>query len=174
MQTGFADYDSNGAANRGISMTQVDRWINELQLLPHPEGGFFREAYRCEESMARAHLPSRFGGDRSFSTAIYFLLVGSDFSALHRIQQDEVWHHYDGSGVTIVVTAPPGPNHPFLLAKDTPNGQRPQGVVAAGSLFGAYLNDPRSYAVVGCTVAPGFDFDDFTVPARDELINEFP
>jgi hypothetical protein len=155
-------------------MLNVERWINELELRPHPEGGYFREAYRCAESVSQAHLPDRFRGDRSFSTAIYFLLIGSDFSALHRIQQDEVWHHYEGSAVTIEVISPADEHRTIRLGKDLGKGERPQAVVEAGAIFGAYLSDPRSYALVGCTVAPGFDFDDFTVPSREELLNEHP
>jgi predicted cupin superfamily sugar epimerase len=155
-------------------MSQAERWINELQLRPHPEGGYFRETYRCDEVVARAHLPSRFRGDRSFSTAIYFLLDGADFSALHRIQQDEVWHHYDGSSVTIEVISAAGNHSAVLLGRNLGGGERPQTVIKGGCLFGAFLNNPLSYALVGCTVAPGFDFDDFTTPGRKELLEQYP
>jgi predicted cupin superfamily sugar epimerase len=155
-------------------MSEAERWINELQLRPHPEGGYFRETYRCNEVVPRAHLPSRFRGDRSFSTAIYFLLEGADFSALHRIQQDEVWHHYDGSSLTVDVISPDGNHSAILLGKNVGGGERPQTVVKAGCLFGASLNDARSYALVGCSVAPGFEFDDFTLPGRDELLDQYP
>jgi uncharacterized protein len=124
--------------------------------------------------VARAHLPSRFRGDRSFSTAIYFLLDGADFSALHRIQQDEVWHHYDGSSVTIEVISAAGNHSAFLLGRSLGGGERPQTVIKGGCLFGAFLNKPHSYALVGCTVAPGFDFDDFTTPGRKELLEQYP
>jgi predicted cupin superfamily sugar epimerase len=155
-------------------MSEAKRWIDELQLRPHPEGGYFRETYRSAEVVARAHLPSRFSGDRAFSTAIYFLLEGTDFSALHRIQQDEVWHHYDGSSVTIDLISPAGDHSAVRLGRNLDAGERPQAVIPAGFLFGAFLTDPRSYALVGCTVAPGFDFDDFTLPRRDELVKQYP
>ena len=77
-------------------MTDAERWIRDLQLQRHPEGGWFREVYRASEMIPRRSLPARFRADRSHSTAIYFLLEGSDFSALHRLKQDEVWHFYDG------------------------------------------------------------------------------
>ena len=118
-------------------MSVAEHWIKELQLQPHPEGGHFRETYRCEEAIARAHLPGRFTGDRSFSTAIYFLLKGTDFSALHRIRQDEVWHFYDGSTLTVDVIDPAGNHAALRLGKDIRAGEQPQAVVKAGCLFGA-------------------------------------
>lgn len=155
-------------------MSAAERWIEELQLRPHPEGGYFRETYRCEESIAQAHLPGRFTGDRSFSTAIYFLLKGTDFSALHRIRQDEVWHFYDGSTLTVDVIDSAGNHAALRLGKEIRVGEQPQAVVKAGCLFGASLSDPNSYVLVGCTVAPGFDFDDFTMPTREELCTQYP
>src|SRR5262249_48643619 len=86
-----------------LLMTEAQDWIEALQLQPHPEGGFFRETYRSPETIAREHLPPRFSGDRSFATAIYFLLRGTDFSALHTIKQDEVWHFYEGGSLTVYV-----------------------------------------------------------------------
>ena len=82
-------------------MTAAKAWIEGLQLRPHSEGGYFRETYRSAETIARKHLPPRFSGDRVFATAINFLLQGHDFSAMHRIRQDELWHFYDGCPLTI-------------------------------------------------------------------------
>jgi len=154
-------------------MTAYD-WIDALQLQPHPEGGWFRETYRAGEKIARAHLPARFTGDRSFSTGIYFLLQGQDFSALHRIQQDEVWHHYDGGALVIAALDPAGQLSTLRLGKNVRAGERPQAVVPAGHLFGAYPADPSSFALVGCTVAPGFDFADFEMPPRAEILQAYP
>ena len=149
-------------------------WIDGLQLRRHPEGGWFRETYRSDEGVGRAALPPRFGDDRAFSTAIYFLLEGEDFSALHRIKQDEVFHFYDGSSLTVHVIDPDGNYSALKLGRDWTAGERPQAVVPAGSLFGATVNDTRSYSLVGCTVAPGFDFADFELPPREELCRQFP
>jgi uncharacterized protein len=149
-------------------------WIERLQLSRHPEGGWFRETYRSEEVLARAALPSRFGGDRSFSTAIYFLLEGEDFSALHRIHQDEIFHFYEGSGLTLHLIDPAGSYAAVKLGRDLAAGELPQATMTAGSLFGATVNDRGSYALVGCTVAPGFDFADFAMPTRVELCRQFP
>jgi len=156
------------------SVTGAKLWIEGLQLRRHPEGGWFRENYRSEEVLAAAGLPRRFGGDRAFSTAIYFLLEGEDFSALHRIKQDEVWHFYDGSPLTLHVIDPEGRYSTIEVGRDLWAGEVPQAVVKAGCLFGATVNDTRSYALVGCTVAPGFDFADFEMPGLEELCRLYP
>jgi hypothetical protein len=155
-------------------MTAAQNWRESLELRRHPEGGWFRETYRSEELITRTALPSRFGGDRTFSTAIYFLLESEDFSALHRIKQDEVFHFYDGSALTLHVIDPQGSYTTVKVGRDLARGERPQTVVRAGSVFGATVSDPGSYGLVGCTVAPGFDFADFTLPGRGELCRQFP
>lgn len=155
-------------------MSGAKAWIDGLQLRRHPEGGWYRETYRSAEILSRAALPPRFSGDRACSTAIYFLLEGEDFSALHRIKQEEVFHFYDGSGLTLHLIEPAGTYAAFKLGRDLAAGELPQAVVPAGWLFGATVNDPRSYSLVGCTVAPGFDFADFSMPSREELRRQFP
>jgi predicted cupin superfamily sugar epimerase len=155
-------------------MKDARYWITHLALKPHPEGGFYRETYRCREGIAREHLPERFAGDRSFSTAVYFLLAGDDFSAFHRIRQDEVWHFYDGSTLVVHVIDPQGAYTALKLGRHPERGGALQAVVPAGCVFGAALADPRSYALVGCTVAPGFDFADLEIPGRSELLSRYP
>jgi predicted cupin superfamily sugar epimerase len=155
-------------------MEEARYWIDGLRLLPHPEGGFYRETYRSDEGIARAGLPGRFTGDRAFSTAIYFLLAGADFSALHRIKQDEVWHFYDGSTLVVHVIDPEGEYSAIKLGRRLEDGECPQAVVKAGCWFGASLAEADSYAFVGCTVAPGFDFADFEMPTREQFLNLFP
>jgi predicted cupin superfamily sugar epimerase len=153
-------------------MTTAAEWIERLGLVPHPEGGHYREAYRSAEVVPAAALPPRFGGDRAFCTAIYFLLQGQDFSALHRIKQDEVWHFYDGAALTVHVLDDAGEYSTIHLGRDA--GEEPLGVVPAGRLFGATVRDGRSWSLVGCTVAPGFDFADFELPGRAELCRLYP
>lgn len=155
-------------------MKDARYWIERLGLERHPEGGYYRETYRSREGIARAHLPERFGGDRPFSTAIYFLLAGDDFSAFHRIAQDEVWHFYDGTALVVHAISPDGRYSATRLGRDPDAGETLQGVVPGGHYFGAALAQPRSYALVGCTVAPGFDFADLVVPTREELLRLFP
>jgi predicted cupin superfamily sugar epimerase len=155
-------------------MSDADRWIDALGLSRHPEGGWFRETYRAPEGIALQALPGRFTGDRAFSTAIYFLLAGDDFSALHRIKQDEVWHFYDGSPLTVHVLDEAGAYTVLRLGRRPESGELPQAVVRAGCYFGASLDDASSYALVGCTVAPGFDFADFELPTREQLLALYP
>ena len=156
------------------SISTAKHWIRTLNLEPHPEGGWYREVYRAAESIPHASLPDRFTGDRHFSTAIYFLLDGTNFSAFHRICQDELWHFYDGSPLTIHSIDPAGNYSTTHLGRNTSADQSLLAVVPAGHLFGATVDDPTSYSLVGCTVAPGFDFNDFHLPTRTELLDQYP
>ena len=156
------------------SSAEAERWVAALGLQPHPEGGFYVQVYRAPETIARAHLPGRFQGDRVHSTAIYFLLRGQDFSALHRIQSDEVWHFYDGAPVTIHVIEADGEYRALHLGRDFAAGQAPLQVVSAGCWFGATVDDRSGYALVGCTVAPGFDFADLELGERAALLAQYP
>jgi len=150
------------------------QWIQSLQLREHPEGGWFREFYRADETIPHHSLPSRFSGDRHFSTAIYFLLNETDFSAFHRIKQDELWHFYDGASLTIHMIDPTGNYSAVKLGKNIQAGETLVTAVKAGWLFGATVNDNRTYGLVGCTVAPGFDFEDFEMPGRAQLLEQYP
>lgn len=152
----------------------TDRLIASLGLQPHPEGGFFRETYRAQESIAHATLPARFTGERSFATAIYYLLGAGDRSRLHRIAADEIWHFYDGDPLLIVAIAPDGELSVTSLGSDFSAGQVPQHVVPAGCWFGAIPAEDSAYALTGCTVAPGFDFADFELGRRDALLAAYP
>jgi uncharacterized protein len=149
-------------------------WIAALHLSPHPEGGFFRETYRAAETITADHLPKRFGGARAFSTAIYFLLPGDQISAFHRIKSDEVWHFYAGGALTLALIHPDGRLEEHRLGPDPGCGERFQVLVPAGCWYGASVNDPDSYALVGGTVAPGFDFADFELADRQALLARFP
>jgi len=155
-------------------MPDARTWIELLQLQRHPEGGYFRETYRSAETIAPDCLPARFDGERAFSTAIYFLLAGDDFSALHRLKQDEVWHFYDGSSLTVHVLDETGSYATRQLGRRIDHGEVPQAMVPAGCIFGSAVEQPDSYALVGCTVAPGFDFADFELLSRAELVQQYP
>jgi uncharacterized protein len=148
-------------------------WIDRLHLQPHPEGGYFRETYRAPLILPRSAL-SGHGGDRAASTAIYFLLAGDQFSAFHRIRSDELWHFYAGSTLIVHVITPDGEYRQIRLGSSADQGEHFQAVVPAGCWFGSSLLDPNKYALVGCTVAPGFDFADFEMAKRDELIAHYP
>jgi uncharacterized protein len=149
--------------------TNAQYWIEQLGLSAHPEGGFYRATYKSDLTIAHSALPRSFHGDRSASTAIYFLLAGNDFSAFHRIASDEVWHFYAGNTLVVYVIDPEGNRSELQL------GDRAfQGVVKAGCWFASRLKDPGGFALVGCTVAPGFEFADFELAARSELIGRYP
>jgi predicted cupin superfamily sugar epimerase len=151
----------------------AQNWIDRLHLQPHPEGGYFRETYRAPLTLPRSALPGH-GGDRAASTAIYFLLAGDQFSAFHRIRSDELWHFYAGSTLIVHVITPDGEYRQIRLGSSADQGEHFQAVVPAGCWFGSSLLDPNKYALVGCTVAPGFDFADFEMAKRDELIAHYP
>jgi hypothetical protein len=149
-------------------------WIDSLLLTPHAEGGFYRETYRAPEVVEADHLPARFGGPRVYSTAIYFLLPGAQVSALHRIKSDEIWHFYAGTALTLTLIHPDGRLEERRLGPDAERGERFQAIVPAGCWYGAAVDDPESYALVGGTVAPGFDFADFELGDRATLLARFP
>jgi hypothetical protein len=149
-------------------------WIRRLRLKKHPEGGWYRETYRSAESIPAGALPRRFKGKRSFSTAILFLLTGRDFSAFHRIRSDELWHFHAGSGVILhVLGRKPGYSR-IRLGNRPERGESPQAVIPAGAWFAAEVEDPGGFALVGCTVAPGFDFADFEIANRRPLCERHP
>jgi predicted cupin superfamily sugar epimerase len=152
----------------------IDSLVVSLGLLPHPEGGFYRETYRAMEDISHAALPARFTGARSHATAIYYLLAAGDRSKLHRINSDEVWHFYAGDPLLIVAIAPDGALSITTLGQDFALGQVPQHVVPAGHWFGAIPANGSAYALTGCTVSPGFDFADFELAHRDTLLSAFP
>jgi predicted cupin superfamily sugar epimerase len=149
-------------------------WIGKLRLEPHPEGGYFRETYRSSVTIAREALPAGFAGGRAASTAIYFLLEGKDFSAFHRLRSDEMWHFYEGDPLIVHVIEPDGKYSSVLLGRDLDAGQVLQAVVPAGCWFASHVADWNSFALVGCTVAPGFDFADFEMGKREELVRAYP
>jgi predicted cupin superfamily sugar epimerase len=157
-------------------MTEKDAryWVEKLGLTAHPEGGHYRQTYRAELTIARAALPAGFGGSRPASTAIYFLLQGEDFSAFHRLQSDEVWHFYAGAPLVVHVIEPNKKCSRILLGRDLAAGQVLQAVVPAGCWFASHVADWSSFALVGCTVAPGFDFEDFEMGKRVELAARYP
>ena len=152
-------------------MLRADDVIAALGLAPHPEGGFYTETFRALSLPLT--LPER--GERAASTAIYFLLRSQDFSALHVVRSDEAWHHYLGDGLELHTFDPAGQHRSIRLGSRLLDGERPQHVVRAGELQGArVLPGPYGFVLCGCTVAPGFDFADFRMPGRQELLASLP
>ena len=157
-------------------MNDAAFWIERLDLRPHPEGGYFRETYRAAETIAGTALPARFVGARPFATAIYFLITRDAFSAFHRIRSDELWHFYAGGAVTLAILDADGTGRltTASLGRDPARGEFPQVVIPAGAWFAAEVASSGSFALVGCTVAPGFDFADFELADRSSLLAQYP
>lgn len=155
-------------------MQTADYWIEILEMQRHPEGGYFKETYKCVEDIEGNALPDRFEGNRSMSTAIYFLLRKEDFSAFHKIKSDEIWHFYEGQGLEIFYFDLDGELKTILLGRNPEKGEVFQAVVPANCWFGSRVASGSDYALVGCTVAPGFDFQDFEMAERQELIADYP
>jgi predicted cupin superfamily sugar epimerase len=148
----------------------ADDWIARLALVRHPEGGWYRETYRASERIDTAALPPRFGGPRAFGTAIYYLLRAGERSALHRIKSDEVWHHYAGDAVILWTLDDSGAARDVRLGGDGDF----QILVPAGAWYGARVADGGAYALMGGTVAPGFEFADFELADRATLLATWP
>lgn len=152
----------------------AEKWIKSLKLIPHPEGGYYRETYRSEESCSVKNLPPGYSGDRNFSTAIFYLLEKNQISKFHRLKSDEIFHFYDGDGMIFRIINNAGNLTERKLGINYKEGQIPQILMKAGEWFGAELINPGTYCLAGCTVSPGFHFDDFELGDRDELLEMFP
>jgi len=148
--------------------------IEKLKLNKHPEGGYFKEMYRSEEIMPGNALPNRYNGERAFATSIYFLLKGNEFSSFHKIQSDETWHFYEGSTLELYILNENSGISTYLLGRDLEKREQFQVTVPRNHWFGARVLDSESFALLGCTVAPGFHFDDFELAERKTLVEQFP
>jgi hypothetical protein len=152
-----------------VELTQDTRaLVDALGLKPHPEGGFYRETFRSPITIEKKP-----GVARNASTAIYFLLPAGSFSAWHRVTSDEVWHHYAGDAVELHRLDESSGHTSVRLGGNVLAGEVPQYVVPAG-VYQAAAPAGARFALCGCTVAPGFDFADFTMPSREELARVFP
>ncbi|WP_020468122.1 cupin domain-containing protein [Zavarzinella formosa] len=148
--------------------------IELLKLDPHPvEGGFFRETYRSRATLPGQVLPDH-GYERSVSTAIYYLLTPKTVSALHRLPGDEVFHFYLGDPVNMLQLWPDGSTKTLTIGNDLAKGHQPQLVVPAGVWQGSVLQDGGKFALLGATMAPGFDFADYVSGLREELTARYP
>jgi predicted cupin superfamily sugar epimerase len=143
------------------------RWIKKLWLQKHPEGGYFEEIYRSDLTVNIGG----YDGPRHISTAIYYMLVGNQFSAFHRIKSDETWHHYAGGSLILYAII----NSKLLKIKiGKGKDELPQFMIKANTWFAASLYDRRSYCLLGCTVSPGFDYRDWELGRHDELVMMHP
>lgn len=154
---------------------EIEAIIENLKLQPHPEGGSFVRAY-TSSFFVKATEPNRYNDEqRHAGTSIYYLLQGNEFSAWHRIKSDEIWHFYKGSPVNIYLIDKQGQLHIYILGDPTVNAVAQfQVTIPANHWFAAEVIDKRSYTLMGCTVSPGFEFKDFQLANRNELIELFP
>lgn len=155
-------------------MTRVQEIIKVLDLKEHPEGGYFKETYRSKGFINSNSLDENYSGNRNYSTCIYFLLTSEQFSAFHKINQDEIWHFHEGSPIKLHTISESGKHHEFLIGNNITKEEHPQLIVPGNHWFTASIFEEESYALVSCTVSPGFDFADFILPTRSELIEKFP
>ncbi len=157
-----------------MSRQDAAYWIDLLHLQEHEEGGWYRQLYRSDLLFGQLQLPAAFTGDRYACTHIYFLLSKENFSAFHRIRSDELWHFYSGDALVIYEIDQEGRLIEHLLGADPQAGQSFFTVIRAGSWFASRIADGGEYGLVGCTVAPGFDYEDFELADGQKLSAEFP
>jgi len=154
----------------------IEYWVERLNMQPHPEGGFYTETFRSSEQVTIVRDGQTV--TRSAGTAIYFLVPSGTFSAFHRIKSDETWHFYAGDALSVLELLPDGSLTTHQLGNDPSKGQIFQTTILAGRWFASKVSDDVShvhgYSLVGCTVAPGFDFADFELAKADELSQSFP
>lgn len=154
------------------SVKEIQELLN-LQPLPH-EGGYFAETYRSKFTLNRGSLPSAYSGERTLSTAIYYMLTPETFSAMHRLKGDEAYHFYLGDPAEMLILKPDGTGEALLIGQNITSGMRLQQIVPGGAWQGSRLAPGGKFALLGTTMAPGFDPADFELGARDELSARYP
>lgn len=142
---------------------EINKIIESLDLVAHPEGGYYRETYRSEEIK----------GKRNLITSIYFLLTSEQISHLHRIKSDEIWYYHGGSPLIVHILDAFG-HHEHIVGNDLEKGYFPQFLVPKNTIFGSTVLEKNSFSLVSCVVSPGFDFADFELFKKDELLQAYP
>ncbi len=155
-------------------MKKAEKLVKKFDLHPHPEGGWYKQTYKSSLTVTSNELPQQFNGERSFATSIYFLLEEGDYSSFHRIKSDECWHFYSGDPILVYVISENGSLEIITLGSDFENGELFQYVVAANCWFASRPARGSEYCFVGCTVSPGFEFDDFELANVDALSSLYP
>ena len=165
------------------SKMDANYWIDKLQLSEHPEGGYYKETYKADitvnlqvETRKNQQVNQSKNKPHSISSTIYYMLNGKQVSFFHRLKRaDEMWHFYTGSSMTIYLIEETTRKLLGLkLGDNSENGEMFQVLIKRGSWFGAMINDPSSYSLVGCTVCPAFTFEDFELANRKTLISMYP
>jgi predicted cupin superfamily sugar epimerase len=155
-----------------MTAAQIIKFFN-MKPLPQ-EGGYYVETYRAAEQIKKAALPPSFSGNRNISTAILYLLTADTVSFLHRLKSDEMFHFYLGDPVTMLQLHPDGRSEIIILGRNVLNGQKVQVIVPKGAWQGAFVKDGGRFALMGCTVSPGFDFADYEQADRIQLLKQYP
>ncbi|AQQ70783.1 hypothetical protein SMSP2_01144 [Limihaloglobus sulfuriphilus] len=148
--------------------------IQRFKLQAHPEGGYFTETYRSGLAFDNPAVKNTYKTQHCAGTAIYYLLTSGTFSAMHRVASDEIFHFYLGDAVEMLQLLPDGSGKNISIGTDINTGQQPQVLVPAGSWQGCRLAEGGKFALMGCTVAPGFEFEDFQMADREQLIRKYP
>ncbi|KUG24888.1 hypothetical protein ASZ90_005290 [hydrocarbon metagenome] len=154
-------------------MIPASTLVEKLDLQPHPEGGYFKEVYRSNELIKTEGLPERYTSERCFGTSIYYLLVGEQFSAFHKLQSDETWHFYFGSSIILHLISKQGEYSKIVLGQNLSEDEVFQFTIPKETWFAAEVKDKTTYSLVGCTVSPGFDFADFEMGDQKTLLDKF-
>ncbi len=154
-------------------MYTADYFIKSLNMIAHPEGGYYKEIHKSEENITSNELQVNYEGSRLLWTSIYFLLRDGEISHFHRLKSDEMWYYHSGSPLTIYMISPSGEFITEQLGLDIEHGEKPQVLVPKDYIFGSAMNN-KGYALVGCMVSPGFEFRDFELFKRSDLIEKYP
>ena len=166
-------YSTKNAAAKTFRMhNKAGYWIDHLGLKSHPEGGHFKEVYRSDELIEKSNLPERYAADRVFSTSIYFLLQQGEISAFHRIKSDETWYFHFGDPIEIFIISPEGELSQKVVGLDPGEGIFPQISIPRHHWFA--VQTKGSFTLVGCSVAPGFNFEDFEIATFEKLSKIYP
>ncbi|APH15684.1 hypothetical protein NPD5_1326 [Clostridium sporogenes] len=154
-------------------MKDANYFIEKLNMIAHPEGGYYKESFISAENITDSDLTTAFEDKRILWTSIYFLLRNGEVSNFHRLKSDEMWYYHSGSPLTIYMITPEGELITEQLGLDIEKGEKPQVLVPKNYIFGSAMNN-KGYALVGCMVSPGFEFRDFELFERDTLLNLYP
>jgi predicted cupin superfamily sugar epimerase len=143
---------------------EIEQLIEQLDLKPHPEGGYYKETYRSIENT---------NGNRSLMTSIYFLLTSDNVSHFHKIKSDEHWFYHAGDSLTVHLLNENG-HEELKLGPNFENGEAFHHIVPKNTIFGSSIEKENGFSLVSCVVAPGFDFEDFELLNSTELLRHFP
>lgn len=162
---------TNTARDDSMNVEQI---VKLLDLKKHPEGGYYRETYRSDDSIACSALPAGYSSDRSVATCIYYLLTADTFSCMHKVASDEIFHFYLGDPIEMLQLHPDGSSNTFRIGPNLAQSETPQLLIRAGVWQGSRVISGGNFALIGATVAPGFDFADYEEGSRAELTKIYP